>query len=292
MNNDFIKELKQINIDLTNDLQSKFEAFYNLLIEENKITNLTRITDKEEVYYLHFYDSLYSSTLMNINDGNDIKVLDIGSGPGFPGLPLAITFDNLKITTIDAVNKKINFQNKVIKALNLKNIKPIHSRIEDFKEYESFDFVVSRALSSLNKQLDLSLPFLKVGGKLIAYKGSLKAEEELNEANELINKLNGKVASRVKYQVLDRSYELIVIEKTAKTPLLSKKIKESDTISINEGDIFELKKKHPCGETKFEVIKKGTDCKIKCLGCGRVLLLDRVLLKKSIKRRISSTQIS
>jgi len=291
MNKEFIENLKQINIDFNEQLQKKFEVFYNLLIEENKITNLTRITDIDEVYNLHFYDSLYSSKVMNIKN-DEIKVLDIGSGPGFPGLPLAICFPILKVTTIDAVNKKINFQQKVIKELELKNVKPIHTRLEDFKEYDSYDFVVSRALSSLSKQLDLSLPFLKVGGKLIAYKGSLKAQEELDEANELITKLNGKVVSRVKYQVLDRSYELVIIEKIDKTPLLSKKIKEVDTIQINEGDIFELKKKHPCGETKFEVVKKGTDCKIKCLGCGRVLLLDRVVLKKSIKRRITPTQIS
>lgn len=183
----FIEELKKINIDITEDQLNKLEQYYEMLIEYNKVMNLTGITEKEEVYLKHFYDSL---TLNKIVDLKSIDTLcDLGSGAGFPGIVLKIVFPNIKITLVDSLNKRINFLNEVINKLNLGNIEAIHSRIEDYsREYtEKYDLVTARAVAPLNILLELGVRLVKVNKYFVAMKGNLENEPDYSNC---INKLD------------------------------------------------------------------------------------------------------
>ena len=217
----FLEEIE--NIFLKNKIvlsQKQKEDFYNyycLLIEWNNKFNLTAITEQKDVIYKHFLDSVSSANLIKENS----YVLDIGAGAGFPSLPLKILRPDLKIVMLDSVNKKVLFLQEVVKNLKLNNVFAVHARAEDLaqkKEYrESFDYVVSRAVSRLNTLAEYSLPFLKQNGKLIAYK-SVDTEIEIEESKNAFNILGGKVdkIEDVSYEKNDR--KLIVILKTFKTP--------------------------------------------------------------------------
>ena len=215
MVNEFLNDLKEKGIILDETMVSSFSGFYNDLIEKNKITNLTRIVDEKEVYYYHFFDSLMVSLAI---DNKEAKLLDIGTGPGFPGIPLKIAFPSLDITMVEATNKKVNFVLEEINNLSFKNIKIYHQRAEDFKGFDEFDYVTLRAVAPFKELLTYTIPFLKVGGRLIAMKSELKAAEEIEEAKPLLKKLNSKLIDVVPYKVLDRNYCLVVIEKIDKTP--------------------------------------------------------------------------
>ena len=215
MVNDFLNDLKEKGIILDETMISSFDRFYNDLIEKNKVVNLTRITNQKEVYYFHFYDSLMVSLAI---DKKESKLLDVGTGPGFPGIPLKIAFPNLNITMVEATNKKVNFVNEEIANLNLHNIEILHSRAEDYKEFEKYDYVTLRAVAPLKELLTYTIPFLKINGKLIAMKSELKASEEIEEAETILKKIKAKIVNIIPYKVLDRNYCLIVIEKTGKTP--------------------------------------------------------------------------
>ena len=183
--NDFLEEINKLGINLTNKQEEDLEKYYNLLIEENKKINLTTITNKEEVYLKHYYDSL---TIIKVIDlTKNLSIIDIGTGAGFPGLVLKIVFPNLKITLLDAQEKRIKFLNKVIKELNLKNIKTVHSRIEDYKE-EKFDIVTSRAVAKTNILLELSCQLLKTNGYFIFLKSNI--DQELEESKNALKILN------------------------------------------------------------------------------------------------------
>lgn len=193
--NSFIEELKKINIDITDEQLNKLEKYFEMLIEYNKVMNLTGITEKEEVYLKHFYDSL---TLNKIIDLKEINTLcDLGSGAGFPGIVLKIVFPNLKITLVDSLNKRINFLNDVIEELNLKDIKAVHSRIEDysFQHTEEYDVVTARAVAPINILLELGVRLVKVGKYFVAMKGNIENEPnylncidklDLNETDKII----------------------------------------------------------------------------------------------------------
>ena len=147
---EFERELLKLEIDLTEKQKSQLEEFYNILIEENKKINLTRILEKEDVYLKHFYDSL---TIVKVVDFSKINTLcDVGSGAGFPGIVLKIVFPNLKVVLIDSLQKRVNYLNRTIKSLGLENIKAIHTRSEDYKE--TFDLVVARAVARLDKLIN------------------------------------------------------------------------------------------------------------------------------------------
>lgn len=214
--NKFIEDLRKEGINLTDEMLKNFDSFFNLLIETNKTTNLTRIVDKESVYYLHFFDSLM--VMKAIDNKEDVKLLDVGSGPGFPALPLKILNKDMYISIVEATNKKVEFIKKVIDELNLKLIDVNHMRAEDYTELNKFDYVTTRAVSTIREQLPYTIPFLKIGGSLISMKGQSKADEEIKEAEPLLKKIGAEVERRIKYQVLDRSYELIVIKKKKETP--------------------------------------------------------------------------
>ena len=191
----------------------KFEKYEQMLIETNKKFNLTSIDDPDQIRIKHFEDSLTIKSY--INDG--MKVLDIGSGAGFPGIPLRIE-KNFDLTLIDSVNKKVNFMNQVIDQLNLKNARAIHVRAEDYaKEHrEEFDMVISRAVANLSTLSEYALPFLKVGGIFIAMKGP-KAEEEYEDAQNALKILGGELINIDSLDLYGNTRKNILIKKVRST---------------------------------------------------------------------------
>lgn len=179
----FIEELKNINIDITEEQLQKLDHFYKLLIEWNNKINLTRITEEQEVYLKHFYDSL---TIKRVIDLNSTETLcDVGTGAGFPGIVLKIMYPNLKITLVDALQKRVNYLNEIINELELKDIKAIHVRGEDLKE--KYDVVTARAVANIEKLLTYTMHLLNKEGKLIAMKGNID-EEITQEVKNRIEK--------------------------------------------------------------------------------------------------------
>ena len=169
---EFIKAVKQLNVDLTEEKFEKLNKFYNLLIEWNKKINLTRIEEEEEVYLKHFYDSL---TIAKAVDLSEIKTLcDIGTGAGFPGIVLKIFYPNLKITLIDSLKKRVNYLNEIIKDLGIDNIEAIHVRGEDYKG--QYDVVTSRAVANIEKLLGYTMHLVSPTGIFIAMKGDIEKE--------------------------------------------------------------------------------------------------------------------
>ena len=167
---EFINELKKIGINPSKDQLNQLERFYQLLIEWNEKINLTRITTKEDVYLKHFYDSLTLSQVVNLNDINSL--CDVGSGAGFPGIVLKIFYPHLKITLIDALQKRVNYLNEIIRELNLKDIIAIHFRAEDYKE--KFDVVTSRAVANIEKLVTYTMHLVNNNGIMIAMKGDIE----------------------------------------------------------------------------------------------------------------------
>ena len=176
---------------------AKLDKFYELLIAKNKVMNLTNITDYEDVYIKHFYDSLL---LTKVKDFSNKSICDVGSGAGFPGLPLAI-YTSAKITIIDALQKRISFLNEVINELDLKNVIALHKRAEEFvvTARSSFDVVTARAVAKLNILAELCLPLVKVGGYFIAMKGS--NSEELDEADKAIKILGAELVEKQEFNL-------------------------------------------------------------------------------------------
>lgn len=215
---DFVQRLKDFNIKINDEQIKKFMNYMNLLLEWNEKINLTAITQPDEVKLKHFVDSL--TVLKYIND--DDKVIDIGTGAGFPGIPLKIMNENTKITLLDSLNKRINFLNIVIETLNLRNIQAIHGRAEEIarnKLYrEKYDVAVSRAVANLSTLTEYMLPFVKVGGKCICMKGA-NVNEELERAQNAIKELGGEIERVDNFYLSDNDNErnIIVIKKVKET---------------------------------------------------------------------------
>lgn len=213
----FIKEVEKLNISVTKENLLSLAKYKDLLVEYNKKFNLTAIKSDEEIYLKHFYDSLTLIKAYSIN-GN-LKLLDIGTGAGFPGLVLKIFYPDLELTLLDSNHKKIAFLEVVIKELNLKNVTCINSRAENLpKTYrEYFDIVTSRAVAHLRILLELSIPYLKVGGKLIAMKGL--SEEEIKESAKILEKLDSTIVDTIKFNlpIEGSNRSLVIIQKNKKT---------------------------------------------------------------------------
>lgn len=184
--------MKLFGIELSDVQKNQFNRYYDLLIEWNDKINLTAITDKQEVIKKHFEDSLSISSVIDMNAVN--SVIDVGTGAGFPGIPLKIVFPSLKLTLLDSLNKRINFLNTVVDELGLADVSAIHGRAEEYGRdvvyRESFDLCVSRAVANLSTLSEFCLPFVKVGGYFVSYK-SEKADIEYIEAKNAINLLSG-----------------------------------------------------------------------------------------------------
>ena len=217
---EFSKELinksNQIDVNLSENQINQFYTYMNLLIEWNEKMNLTAITEPNEVILKHFVDSLTIKKYIE----KESNIIDVGTGAGFPGIPLSIAC-NVDITLLDSLNKRINFLNEVIKELKLKNINAIHSRVEDFgsKEREKYDIATSRAVASLNVLVEYLLPLVKVGGKCICMKGP-QIEEEIDNAKNAIKILGGEIEKidEIELPESDIKRTIIVIKKVKETP--------------------------------------------------------------------------
>lgn len=216
-----IKVMEHESIELTEDSIEKFEQFRHTLIETNKYLNLTSITEEKEVNYKHFLDSLLP--MKKIEFKENAKVIDIGTGGGFPGLPMKFYRDDLDITLLDSLNKRIKFLKDTIYKMELSNIEAIHGRAEELgrqKQYrEVYDYAISRAVSRLNTLVEYSLPFVKVGGYFISMKGP-SGKEEAEEAKNAIKLLGGEISDIIEYQLdyEDSDRTLVVIKKISPTP--------------------------------------------------------------------------
>lgn len=214
----FIEELKKQNIELNDEQLHQFERYFELLVEWNQKMNLTSITEKEEVYLKHFYDSL---TLAFSHPLTNEHICDIGAGAGFPSIPLKIAFPSIKVTIVDSLNKRIVFLNHLIEELQLKDVVAIAARAEEFalSHREQFDIVSARAVARLNILDELCLPLTKVGGYFITLKG-MQGEVELEEAKNGIQKLGGEVMSVEKFTLPDHKDQRvnIYIKKVKATP--------------------------------------------------------------------------
>lgn len=206
-------------LELTDHQIGQFEKFRDLLIEKNKVMNLTAIDDPDEIEIKHFIDSLQCTDIFRELGPKDFSLLDVGCGAGFPGIPLKIAFPENRFVLLDSLNKRINFVNQVIEELQLDNTVGVASRAEEFTERDSFDFCISRAVAKLNVLLEYCLPFVKVGGYCILYKsGDYLAE--LEDAANSMNILGGRFFRSDKKELPENagSRSLIIIKKVAPTP--------------------------------------------------------------------------
>ncbi len=223
-NNDYIvSRFKDMGYSTEDNAINNFLLYEQLLVEWNEKMNLTAITEHKEVIDKHFVDSLTGSGY--IKDGD--KVIDVGTGAGFPGLPLKIYNETIDLTLIDSLNKRIKFLDEVVSQTNLENVKTVHTRSEDFAKGENlnaYDVAVSRAVANLTLLSNMCLPFVKVGGIFLAYKGQ-KALDELEEAKKEIEKLGGKVIEVKDTNMDGLEHKIIVIEKVKATIEIKKKKK-------------------------------------------------------------------
>lgn len=217
----FENGLKELNISLSKEQLGQFYKYMNILLEWNKVMNLTAIIKPEEIILKHFIDSL---TILKYIEKKD-KIIDVGTGAGFPGIPIKIAFPETTILLLDSLNKRIKFLNEVIGNLNLYNIETIHGRAEDYgrdkKHREMYDIAIARAVAPLNILVEYLMPFIKKGGKCLCMKSS-NIDEEINLSREAINILGGKFIS---------ADELILPNSDIKREIIKiKKIKNTNII--------------------------------------------------------------
>ncbi|MBD5088699.1 MAG: 16S rRNA (guanine(527)-N(7))-methyltransferase RsmG [Clostridiales bacterium] len=216
----FVSSLKEWNIELSEIQIQQFIQYYELLIEKNKVMNLTGITEWEEVVQKHFVDSLALVKAIDLSE--PLKILDMGTGAGFPGIPLKIAFPNLQIVLLDSLNKRIKFLQEVIENLGLKEIEAYHGRAEEFakkQEFrEKFDYVVSRAVANLATLSEYCIPYVKRSGKFIPYKSG-EITEELEQSKKAIQILGGNLLEVKEFLLPDSDIgrSLVIVEKVQST---------------------------------------------------------------------------
>ncbi len=209
---------KKAGINLSSIHLEKFQVYFDLMLETNKVINLTAITEKKDIVNKHFIDSIALKNYINL-DGR--KIIDIGTGAGFPGIPLAIISDNAHFTLVDSLNKRIKFLDKIIKECGLNNVETVHSRAEDLGHNETYrekyDYCVSRAVANMSVLLEYCIPFVKTGGQFISYK-SEKAEDEIKQTTNAQNKLGCKFIKSYSFNLpeTDISRRFYIFEKDKK----------------------------------------------------------------------------
>ena len=220
----FRQVLVDHEINLSDSQMKQFADYYDLLVTTNEHVNLTRITEKNEVYLKHFFDSISGAFAEPKLMTDELTLCDIGAGAGFPSIPLKIAFPKLKITIVDSLNKRITFLQELVAKLGLTDVTLVHDRAETFSDKKSdhreqYDVVTARAVARLSVLSELCLPAIKVGGEFIAYKASA-ATEEIQQGGAAIKKLGGKIRKTVKLELpgTDEERNIIVIDKVAPTP--------------------------------------------------------------------------
>lgn len=213
----FIKETQKLGIELTTDQLNQLDKFYELLIDWNEKINLTTITNHEDVYLKHFYDSL--TLIKEVDLTQDLSICDVGSGAGFPGIVLKICFPNLNIVLIDSLQKRVNYLNEIIQELNLKKIVAVHSRMEEYSRthQEEFDIITARAVANMNILLEISVKALKVKGHLVLMKAN--CDEEITNSKRVLAELNSDIfnISRFQLPIENSNRTIINIVKNNKT---------------------------------------------------------------------------
>ena len=220
---EFAAALREHNVELNAQQLAQYQQYYERLVAVNEHMNLTAITERDEVYLKHFYDSLTLAWAYPELQTEELHMIDVGAGAGFPSLPLKIAFPQLQITIIDALNKRINFLRDLVKELGLEGVTVEHARAEEFGNKtaparEQYDVATARALARLNVLGELTLPFVKVGGVLLAMKGSA-ADEELAEAKKAIPTLGAEIGDQIDVSLPNGDpRSVIVIKKVKNTP--------------------------------------------------------------------------
>ncbi|MBJ7649673.1 16S rRNA (guanine(527)-N(7))-methyltransferase RsmG [Weissella confusa] len=220
---EFAAALREHNVELNAQQLAQYQQYYERLVAVNEHMNLTAITERDEVYLKHFYDSLTLAWAYPELQTEELHMIDVGAGAGFPSLPLKIAFPQLQITIIDALNKRINFLRDLVKELGLEGVTVEHARAEEFGNKtaparEQYDVATARALARLNVLGELTLPFVKVGGMLLAMKGSA-ADEELAEAKKAITTLGAEIGDQIDVSLPNGDpRSVIVIKKVKNTP--------------------------------------------------------------------------
>lgn len=208
-----IQKLKLLDITISKRQIEQFLMFYEMMINTNQVMNLTSITDPVEVMDKHFMDSLAIKRLYNLN--RKVSVIDVGTGAGFPGIPLKIVFPDIHIVLLDSLNKRVRFLKDVVEALGFQNVECIHGRSEDIGgkwEYrEQFDLCVSRAVANLAVLSELCIPFVKIGGRFISYKAGNSAEE-IEDAKTAVRKLGGRIRRVEEFSLPGTELERVFVE--------------------------------------------------------------------------------
>ncbi|KMK52844.1 Ribosomal RNA small subunit methyltransferase G [Fructobacillus sp. EFB-N1] len=218
----FLKTLEEAGLTLSDQQIEQFDRYFSLLVETNKEFNLTAITDHDEVYLKHFYDSLTLAIYQPALRVAKPTLIDIGSGAGFPAIPLKIALPNLKVTLVDSLNKRVNFLKTVVADLGLENVMVLHGRAEDFgqdqKIRESFDYATARAVARTAVLAEYTLPFVKIGGQLLVMKGSA-GEDELKAGKKALQTLGGQLKENFTFTLPNQDPRMIqMIDKVQKTP--------------------------------------------------------------------------
>ena len=215
----FKQGLENLKLELTEKQIEQFLKYYEMLIEKNKVMNLTAITEYDEVIEKHFLDSISLCQVYDLS--KPVKILDMGTGAGFPGVPLKIAFPEVEITLADSLHKRIKFLDEVVAELGLEKVTTVHARAEELarnKEHrENYDLVVSRAVANLSTLGEYCIPFVKMGGNFISYKSG-EVDEEMNVAGKAIKILGGEIKDVYKFDLSDQKRSFVTIEKIKTTP--------------------------------------------------------------------------